>query len=292
MGGGEPQDPLDQRTDDAVSACFDGEILQQDLVIFGAPEVILELASDEENAFVCVRLNEILDTGESLQISYRLLNLTHRNSHENIELLEPGKPCQITLALNDIAHTFAAGSRIRVAISNAFWPVVWPSPKPVTLSLKTARSRLTLPVRNPRQSDSDLRELAAPKQSRVQPQTILVQPRPMQAEFNSDLSSGVQTFRYATDTGKVRIEKSGWCFSCKTENRYRIHPDDPNSAEIESFATETYGREGNLDVRIEARQKMTSDEHYFYIEASIEAFENDASVFQKQWQESIARDGV
>ena len=292
MGAGEPQDPLDQRTDDAVSACFDGEILAQDFAILGAPVVTLEIASDQPDAFVCVRLNELLASGESLQVSYGLLNLTHRNSHEQIEPLEPGKRYQVSLALNDIAHTFVAGSRVRIAVSNAFWPIVWPSPRTVTLSLYTAASRITLPVRPPRPEEVSLPPLAAPRQSRVYPQTITQAAAPMEVRFTSDLVSGEQTFTYATDTGKVLLERSGWSFSCKTENCYRIHAHDPTSAVIDSHTTETYGREGELDVRIEARQVMTCDAKNFHIEASIEACENDATVFARQWQQTIERDGV
>jgi putative CocE/NonD family hydrolase len=292
MGAGEPQDPLDQRTDDALSACFDGDLLEQDTAILGAPTVSLELASDQADAFVCVRLNELLANGESLQVTYGFLNLTHRNSHEHIEPLEPGSRYRVNFALNDIAHTFAAGSRVRIAISTAFWPWVWPSPRAVRLSLFTAQSYLTLPTRKARADDARLAALAPPKQSRVQAQTTLQAPEPMKAEFHTDLTSGLQTFTYTTDTGKVRIENNGWCFSCKTENRYSIHPDDPNSAVIDLCATETYGREGQLDVRIEARQVMTSDEKNFQIEATIEAFESDESVFRRQWQQTIERDGV
>ncbi|MCP4767877.1 MAG: CocE/NonD family hydrolase [Gammaproteobacteria bacterium] len=292
MGAGEPQDPLDQRTDDAVSACFDGEVLAQELAILGAPLVTLDLAANQPNAFVCVRLNELLACGESLQVSYGLLNLTHRNSHEHIEPLEPGKRYPINVVLNDIAHTFAAGSRIRIAVSNAFWPVVWPSPQAARLSLFTAHSRLTLPIRTAQAGDDDLTALAPARQSRVSPQTITQAAVPMKAEFTTDLASGRQTFTYATDTGAVLLEDNGWCFSCKTENRYHIHADDPGSAVIDSRTTETYGREGQLDVRIEAHQVMTSDATHFHIEASIEAYENDESVFRKQWQESIERDGV
>jgi putative CocE/NonD family hydrolase len=292
MGAGEPQDPLDQRTDDAASICFDGEILEQDFAILGAPVVSLELASDQPNAFVCVRLNELLASGESLQISYGLLNLTHRNSHQHIELLEPGKRYRVPVTLNHIAHTFAAGSRIRIAISTTFWPVVWPSPKTVNLSLFTAQSRLTLPVRAPRAEDSELVNLAAPKQCEVYPRTLLKDAEPLIVQFTSDLTNGLQTFTYASDSGQVRLEQNGWTFSSKTENRYSIHADEPNSAVIDLRATETYAREGQFDVRIEARQIMTSDEKTFHIEATIEAFENGGPVFSRHWQESIDRDGV
>ena len=292
MGAGEPHDPLDQRNDDAVSACFDSEILTQEFAILGAPVVTLNFASDQPDAFVCVRLNELLSNGESLQVTYGLLNLTHRNSHEKIEPLEPGKSYQVTIALNDIAHSFAVGSRIRIAISTAFWPVVWPSPRPVNLSLFTAESQLTLPLRIPRAEDAELAALPVPRQSRVYPQTIVQAGEPMRAEFTSDLVSGVQTFTNATDSGKILLQHNGWSFSSKTKNRYHIHPDDPNSAVIESDCTETYVREGQLDVRIEARQVMTSDEKNFHLKASIEAYENDESVFKKEWQERIERDGV
>jgi putative CocE/NonD family hydrolase len=292
MGAGEPQDPLDQRADDAFSACFDGDILDQELAILGAPLLDLELASDQPNAFICVRLNEVLDSGESLQVTYGLLNLSHRDSHEEIELLVPGKAYRVSLKLNDIAHRFAAGSRIRVAISTAFWPVVWPSPRPVKLSLFTAQSRLSLPVRAPREEDSELAELAPPRQSKVYPRTLVKEAEPLVVRFTSDLVSGVQSFTYAADTGLVRLHQNGWTFSSKTENRYSIQAHDPNSAMIDSRATETYAREGQFEVRIEARQIMTSDEKAFHIDATIEAYEDGESVFSRQWRESIARDGV
>ena len=108
-GAGGPEDPADQRPDDDASACFDGTVLDEAFTILGAPVVKLDVASDQENAFVCVRLNEVLRSGESLQISYGILNLTHRNSDEFPEALEPGKRYSVRIQLNDIAHTFAPG---------------------------------------------------------------------------------------------------------------------------------------------------------------------------------------
>lgn len=292
MGTGEPQDPLDQRADDAESACFDGDTLDQNFAILGAPVLCLEVASDQPDGFVCVRLNEVLASGESLQVTYGLLNLTHRNSHEHVEPLEPGKRYPVTVVLNDIAHTFAAGSRIRIAISNAFWPVVWPSPRATALKLFTGNSSLTLPVRKPREEDTVLPDLAPPRYSQVYPRTVVRESEPMKAQITSDLVSGAQTITYSTDTGRVRLDQNGWIFSSSIENRYTIDALDPNSAVVASRATETYAREGQLDVRIEARQTMTSDENQFHITASIEAFENEKPVFSKNWQESIERDGV
>ena len=46
-----------------------------------------------------------------------------------------------------IAHRFKAGHRIRLAVSESLWPLVWPSPRVATLTLAHGVSRLELPVR-------------------------------------------------------------------------------------------------------------------------------------------------
>ena len=74
--------------------------------------------------------------------------------------------------------------------------------------------------------------------------------------------------------------------------QYHIHPDDPTSACVDLAATETYGREGQLAARIEARQKMTCDKTHFIIEASLEVFDGDKQVHSRVWNKRIARDGI
>ena len=291
-GAGGPEDPPDQRSDDAASACFDGAVLEEAFAILGAPVVNLEVSSDQGSAFVCVRLNEVLSSGESLQVSYGILNLTHRNGHETPEALEPGKRYNVRVQLNDIAHTFAPGSRVRIAISTAFWPIVWPSPRPATVSVFTGESALCLPVREPRASDADARPLAPPRQSRVHPTSTLVEAEPEFVGFKVDTDSGIHSFIYQSDTGTLRYDRHGWTTSVKTDYQYHIHPDDPASACVDLRATEKYGREGQLDARIEAHQKMTCDETHFIIEASLEVFDGESQVYSRQWNKRIARDGI
>jgi len=291
-GEGNSEDPPDQSADDATSACFDGEVLEQAFTILGAPVVTVDVASDQENAFVCVRLNEVLPGGESLQITYGILNLTHLNGHELPELLEPGKRYTVRVQLNDIGHTFAAGSRIRIAISTAFWPIVWPSPRPVTLSLFTGASTLCLPAREPRSPDAEARTLAPPRHSRVHPTSILVNPEPCFTGFEIEENTGIQSFINQMDSGTRRYDRHGWITSVKADYQYHIHPDDPTSACVDLTATETYGRQGQLDARIEAHQKMTCDETHFIIEATLNVFDSGKQLFSRQWNRRIARDGI
>lgn len=291
-GAGGAEDPRDQRPDDAASACFDGAVLETAFTILGAPVVVLNVACDRENAFVCVRLNEILPGGESLQVSYGVLNLTHRYSHEFPEALQPGERYSVRIQLNDIAHTFAPGSRIRIAVSTSFWPVVWPSPRPATVSLFTGASTLDLPVRDPRPSDALARPLAPPRHSPVHPTSILKGAAPAYTGFEVDEETGIQSFIIKEDSGVKRFDRHGWTTSVKTDYRYHIHPDDPTTACVDLSATETYGRDGQLDARIEARQKMSCDETHFLIEAKLDVFDGDDQLYSRHWNKRIARDLV
>ena len=47
------------------------------------------------------------------------------------------------------ATPFRAGHRLRLALSNAYWPLVWPSPAPATLQVYTEACQLVLPIRPP-----------------------------------------------------------------------------------------------------------------------------------------------
>src|SRR6185295_3553708 len=119
----------------------------------------LDVAADRPNAFVVARLEDVAPDGSSLRVSYGALNLTHRDSHEHPSPLEPGKRYTVRVQLNDAAHAFAPGHRIRVAVSSSYWPIFWPSPESVTLSLFTGASALALPVRRPRPEDARLQPL-------------------------------------------------------------------------------------------------------------------------------------
>ena len=61
--------------------------------------------------------------------SWGLLNLTHRASHAEPEPLAPGETYDVELGWPPIAHRFRAGNRIRLALSESLWPLVWPSPQ-------------------------------------------------------------------------------------------------------------------------------------------------------------------
>ena len=267
-GAGDPECPLDQRPDDGLSLCFDSEPLAEPLAFLGAPVLELELAVERPQAFLAVRLSEVLAGGPVAEVSFGLLNLTHREGHETPRPLRPGERVRVRVTLNDNAHRFAAGSRIRVALSTALWPMVWPSPEPVTLTLFAGSGWLELPLRDPRPEDGAVEAPPLAEQSRVQERRILEAAEPTVARFEQDAGSGFLNFHHVEDDGTIEIARHGWFFSDRTERRYSIHPDDPTTARIEWRGLQRYGRRGELDLRIEASQCMTCDTQDFHLQAS------------------------
>lgn len=79
----------DQRQDDAGSLCFDTAPLAADLWIVGVATLALRIAADAPQAMVAARLTSVAPDGVSALITYGLLNLSHRDSHEHPAALTP-----------------------------------------------------------------------------------------------------------------------------------------------------------------------------------------------------------
>lgn len=139
--------PADQAADDARSVVFDTPPLEHDLEILGTPVARLTLSADRPVAHASARLCAVAPDGASALVSYALLNLAHRDSHSDPAPLAPGRKYAVTLPMFFVAHRFAKGERIRLAVSESLWPLVWPSPEPASLTLFPDGSSLVLPAR-------------------------------------------------------------------------------------------------------------------------------------------------
>jgi putative CocE/NonD family hydrolase len=146
--------PREQSPDDARSTVFDTPPLAGPLEVLGAPTLRVRVSADRRIAHLAVRLCDVTADGRSWLVSYGVLNLTHRDSHEHPAPLEPGRAYDVDIPLNFTAHRFSAGARIRAALSESLWPLVWPSPETATVSVDLDATSLTLPVRSPPASEA------------------------------------------------------------------------------------------------------------------------------------------
>jgi uncharacterized protein len=283
--------PWDQRADDGMAVCFETEPLAERLEILGAPVLTLEVSSDRPNAFLCARLCDVAHDGGSLRVTYGLLNLTHRERHEHPEPLEPGRRYTIRLQLNDAAHAFPAGHRIRLALSTTYWPIAWPSPEAATVTLFTAGSRLSLPVRAPRpEEEAALRPFPHAEAAPPEARTVL-RPGGFERRFDYDVASDAMTYTSISDSGVQRIDAIGLELEEIARKVYRIKGDDPLAADNLIHWTMRRSR-GDWQVRIETRTRMRATREDFLIDAELDAYEGGQRVFCRNWHAMIPRDLV
>jgi hypothetical protein len=282
---GEGDAPADQRNDDARSLTFDSKPLAEPLEILGAPVAVLELAVDRSRAFVAVRLNEVSPDGSSARVTYGVLNLAAPT---------PGRRQRVRVTLNHVGHAFAPGSRLRLAVSTAYWPVVWPSPEAVTLTLFTGASALELPVRPPHPHDERLPPFAAAEGAPLPAYTEL---RPMRVERAVEREGTDVVYTVTSEGGAFRAGGPGRLEAIDLEleessvRRYRIRDDDPLSARAEVLQRMGL-RRGAWAVRVESRASFRATRESFELRARLEAFEGGGLVGARSWQYSIPREGV
>jgi hypothetical protein len=276
--------PGDQRSDDAKSACFTSNKMFSSTNIIGSPKLKLTLQSDKPNAQVAVRLNHIHPDGASTRITYGVLNLAHRHGHEAPKSLIPGKTFEVEFNLDHIAYQVPAGHQIRVAVSSSYWPILWPSPEPVHLQIKDGCLHL------PTQTVNFKNEIFFPEPEFEDPWIV----EELRAPSNSrkiinDIDSGIKTLKIFDDFGAWKDGDHGLVGETVAREVWKIHPNDPLSANANTHWTTVNSRDG-WSVRTETFSSMTSDAENFYLTARLEAFEADVLVFEKDVEETILRD--
>ena len=145
-----PEFPGDQRQDDAGSLTFDADALKTGFDLVGAPVLTLQFSVDQPVAHVAVRLNSIWPDGSVSRLSYAVANLTHLHgsaSHELPQALVPGQRYTVQIQLDDVACHVPKGHRLRVSLSTSYWPLIWPAPRPVQLTVHTGKSFIDIPTR-------------------------------------------------------------------------------------------------------------------------------------------------
>jgi putative CocE/NonD family hydrolase len=281
--------PEDQRLEDGQAMAFEGAPVTDRLEILGATVLDLEIAVDQPVAFLCARLIDVAPDGAAQQVTYGLLNLTHDPVHETVTPLTPGQRFKVRIQLNDIAHSFAPGHRLRLALATSFWPRAWPSPQPVTLTLFTGASRMILPVRPPDTGDARLPDFATPESA---PSGAHSQLRPVHRSrvITRSVADGMVEIVAVKDRGDTHLGEIDLTIGACGIDRYRITGDDPLSARHETEYTIDM-RRGEWQIRTVGVIAMTATAADFLLSATMDAYEGDTRVFTKSWTRKIPRDG-
>jgi hypothetical protein len=174
---------------------------------------------------------------------------------------------RVRVQLNDAGSIFPAGHKLRLALSTAYWPMIWPSPEKATLLV--LGGTLDLPVRPPQAADTLLRPLPGPETALPETPTI---------------------FRRG-DMRIERIDRLGLELGTQSASRFHVDEEDPLSAVAELRRIQTMARDA-WQIRIETQMRLSCTRDHFLLQGSLRAWEGVKEVCHHGWDRSIPRDFI
>ncbi len=282
--------PPDQREEDARSVCFEFEVTEETWVL-GRPAVRLRLTSHSPRGQVIARLCDVARDGASTLVTRGVLNLSARHGSDRATAWVPGATEDVLVELDAIGHAFPPGHHVRLAVSSAYWPWVWPQPgTEAGFTLDPAASVLELPVRA-RESDPTI-AFEEPEQSAplgaVSPAT-LDEPRPERLLVH-DVAKG--EWRLETDLPHegTRIHPDGLEVTEDVRESYAIDESGPMSARVRSDWSIRFHRPDLAwDARVATRSELACSEGEFIATNEVVCRAGDEVVFHRTWEKRIPR---
>jgi len=127
--------PPDQTPMDEDSLFYDSDVFQQPIEILGSPIAKLHVSADAIRANWVVRISDVAPNGKVTQIGGAAFNGTHRHSSRNPIDIVPGEKFPIEVKLHFTSWRLNKGHKLRMAVSNSQWPMLWPTAYPVNTTL-------------------------------------------------------------------------------------------------------------------------------------------------------------
>ncbi|WP_328336437.1 CocE/NonD family hydrolase [Streptomyces violaceus] len=280
--------PPDQREEDGRSVCFDSVPLDRRVEILGRPRVRLRLDSDTPRAHVIARVCDVAPDGSSTLVTRGVLNLLSRKGREHAVAWTPGTYEDVEFELNGIGYAFPPGHRVRVAVSDAYWPWVWPHGERGALHVVPADSAVLLPVREA--VDEASVRFEEPEQAVPMPVTYDTPPDPRPERLvTHDVAKGEWTLEVDPGYGGSRTYPDGLRYEESARETYTIRTDDPLSARAVSEWRIRLRRGDDWDAEIMARTELRATAAEFIMDSRIEARGNGETVAERAWHRTTPR---
>jgi putative CocE/NonD family hydrolase len=280
----------DQRAIDAYSLVYDSFPVPKETAILGWPKVVLRASSSAPLTDWFARLEDVAPDGTVTMITGAGQSGAQLKGAANPADLVPGQTYRIPIELHVTSWVFPAGHKIRLAISNALWPMIWPTPYPMTTSLYldgADASRIELPVVPPEPPQR-------PKYPAVEP----APPMPEAVTSEGDTWPPQEwTVTHDLMKGSTRVFWSGndsstfpWGNMKDHEQmRYEVADSKPDVNSVHG--------EGSTTVELPNRTlvwsvvlDLRSDAKNFYYHFERHLSENGKEIRERHWDETIPRD--
>jgi uncharacterized protein len=191
------------------------------------------------------------------------------------------------VSMKGLAHTIPAGHRLRVAISTSYWPMIWPSPDPATITVHEAGCRADLPIHDAFVAlGDDL--FAQPEDARTGPVTELREGAEKRWITN-DLGARRTEVVASRDDGVYVIDDIGTEQSFTRVRSSSVVDGEPTSARADVECRATY-RRGDWDVRVETDITLTCTAESFRMQGRLTAFDGGELFAERRFDHEIERD--
>jgi hypothetical protein len=247
--------------------------------------VVLYGSSSARVATFVAKLADVAPDGSSTLIVDGSLNGTRRESLTDPKPMTPGEVYELKVPMNPTGWVLPRGHRLRLAISGADFPNLWPTPEKATNRVYRGgdwHSRVVLPV------------VGA---SRVEPPHFLPAPR-LQQVVRSFGKPPSQQVLHDQITGAVTVLNRTASTLVLPDGRGELHSDhrfrctasakDPAAASIVGTHTFTLKREdGTFEVEAESTLRATATA--FHLTINLNVTRNGKPFFHKTWTTSEPR---
>lgn len=276
----------DMRNDDSESLVYD-KLVTEPVQIVGLPEVSILVSSKTAHANWSLRLEDVSPSGKVTLVTGALVNGAHLVDRLNPAELVAGKIYELKTNLHFTTWTFQKDHRIRLAVSNAQFPMAWPSRDVVETAVHTgAKSVLVLPtVPCGSGSKPQLPKVVKKKYSPFGEDVYLEDGKPDSTREVIRRADGTVSFRLgsrsAYDIKRRRFIVDGM-------NVWTTNDKTPESSSYEGMM-QTSIISASRKLQLTTRIKVESDKRFFHICVSRTIRLNGRTVRTKTWSEKVER---
>jgi hypothetical protein len=274
----------DSTDDDAHSLTFETATLEEQLEILGTPEIEVTVASDKPVGLVAARLLAISPTGDGHLITRGSRNLAFPDDLSSPLPIEPDTPIRVRFPLMTTSAVLPAGWRLRLALSGADFPVVWPPGERFTLSLDPNDSKMRLPTVPVRGDES---KVSFPVPNPLpQPPGLQDEDRGHAAVERDGSTTTYLRHRYAKE---LQPQRAGLTYVSDENWTVSVDDDDPASTRARAEAESIMERPG-WKVSTRGSLELSGDSDSFHLVIHLTALHDDRVVFSRTWTDTVPRE--
>lgn len=272
--------------DDAHSLVYDSAPLTEAIEIMGMPQVQLRVAADAPFYQWTVRLEDVAPDGQVSLVSGAIINPSQRFSRLEPTALIPGEPTMLATSIHFTTWRFKPGHRIRLAVANAQFPMIWPSPTPGTTSLLLGDATwVELPVVPMENETSPTCSLPPPELSDAAPfGKELGKNGPTFSNVRND-QTGDSTFSTSSDiTWTIRDNT----FKSSESYQWQVNDATPANARYQGERRNVFTIADD-EIDLSTRAQIESDALYFHVTFTKTLRKNGSLVRERTWTDHILR---